>query len=147
LPVCSPRYLSEHGPLHRPSKSRGHALLHYEPTPFSWADFFALTGVDNGTRFNEIHFTDHGLSVQGAMLDQGVVLGWITAIAAPLNSGQLVPAWTGYISRGFNYILESRSAHPSRRTREVSDWFFTEMRQDLKNVNDVLSGLTLVEKP
>ncbi|WP_250518688.1 LysR family transcriptional regulator [Caballeronia sp. ATUFL_M1_KS5A] len=146
VPVCSPNYRAEFGPLDTPASIEGHAYIHLDVTTLSWADFHRATGLSDKGIGEAVHHTDPGLAVQCAMLGQGVVLGWLLAIAAPLNEGKVIPAWDRYIETGCNYVLEHRSSNPSESTRAVAQWLIDEMRKELEDARRVLAPLKAVPK-
>ncbi|MDR5794863.1 LysR family transcriptional regulator [Caballeronia sp. LZ008] len=146
VPVCSPNYRAEFGPLDTPASIEGHAYIHLDVTTLSWADFHRATGLSDKGIGEAVHHTDPGLAVQCAMLGQGVVLGWLLAIAAPLNEGKVIPAWDRYIETGCNYVLEHRSSNPSESTRAVAQWLIDEMRKELEDARSVLAPLKAVPK-
>jgi len=144
VPVCSPGYRAEFGPLDKPSHVDGHTLVHLDPTTHSWADFYRVTGLEDAGAGKAVHHTDPGLAVQCAMLGQGVVLGWLLAIAAPLNEGKVVPAWDRYVATGCHYVLERRSAEASESVRCVAEWLVAEMKGELREVASVFEGMLAV---
>ncbi|BAN26732.1 LysR family transcriptional regulator [Caballeronia insecticola] len=145
VPICSPNYLAEFGALDDAAKSaEGHAYIHLDVTTHSWADFHRATGLANRGIGRAVHHTDPGLAVQCAMLGQGVVLGWLLAIAAPLNEGKVIPAWNRYIDTGCHYVLEYRSSNPSENTRRVAQWLIDEMKQELDGARRVLAPMTAI---
>ncbi|SPB17219.1 LysR family transcriptional regulator [Caballeronia novacaledonica] len=146
VPVCSPNYLAEFGRLDAPRSIEGHAYIHLDVTTLSWIDFHRATGLSDKGIGEAVHHTDPGLAVQCAMLGQGVVLGWLLAIAAPLNEGKVIPAWDRYIETGCNYVLEYRSSTPSESTRAVARWLIDEMRKELDDARCVLAPLNAVPK-
>ncbi|WP_027213439.1 LysR family transcriptional regulator [Burkholderia sp. WSM2232] len=149
IAVCSPDYLAEHGPLdalrQTADGTRGHTLIHLEPTTHTWADYFAVTGLANGAGAKHVSYSDAGLALQAAMLGHGVMLGWLLAVAAPLNAGTVVPASRRIVETGCNYVLECRSREPSRATREVAQWLIDEMRVELENVETILASTEHVQ--
>ncbi|WP_250517322.1 LysR family transcriptional regulator [Caballeronia sp. INDeC2] len=146
VPVCSPNYLLQSGPLDAPKSAEGHAYIHLDVTTLSWADFHRATGLSDKGIGEAVHHTDPGLAVQCAMLGQGVVLGWLLAVAAPLNEGKVIPAWDRYIETGCNYVLEYRSSNPSESTRAVAQWLIDEMKKELDDARHVLATLRAVPK-
>ena len=146
VPVCSSNYLAQFGPLDAPKSIDGHAYIHLDVTTLSWADFHRATGLSEKGIGEAVHHTDPGLAVQCAMLGQGVVLGWLLAVAAPLNEGKVIPAWDRYIETGSNYVLEFRSSNPSESTRAVARWLIDEMKKELDDARRVLALLKAVPK-
>lgn len=146
VPICSPNYLSEFGSLDAPKSAEGHTYIHLDVTTHSWADFHRTTGLTDTGVGKAVHHTDPGLSVQCSMLGQGIVLGWLLAIAAPLNEGKVIPAWDRYVETGCHYILEHRSSSPSENTRKVAQWLIDEMKRELDDARRVLASLPAVHK-
>ncbi|WP_027802179.1 LysR substrate-binding domain-containing protein [Paraburkholderia dilworthii] len=145
LAVCSPDYLTQYGPLDAPRHAGGHTLIHLEPTTHTWADYFDVTGIVNRASAKHVSYSDPGLALQAAMLGHGVMLGWLLAVAAPLNSGTVVPASQRIVETGCNYVLECRTREPSRVTREVAQWLIDEMRAELRRAEPVLASVEKVQ--
>ena len=95
IPVCSPRFLAEHGPLDRPEALARVPLIHDEtftrrPDVPTWADWFKAAGLDGidvsrGLRFNS---TDHALDAAGE--GAGVLLAHDLPAYDDLRTGRLV---------------------------------------------------------
>jgi len=146
VPVCSPNYLAESGPLDAPKSHDGHAYIHLDVTTHSWADFHRVTGLSDKGIGEAVHHTDPGLAVQCAMLGQGVVLGWLLAIAAPLNEGKVIPAWDRYIETGCHYVLEYRSSNPSHGTRHVARWLIEQLGEEVERARRLLAPMKAVSR-
>jgi LysR family transcriptional regulator, glycine cleavage system transcriptional activator len=146
VPICSPAYRAEFGPLDAPSRADGHRYIHLDITTHSWSDFHRATGLAETGAGLAMHHTDPGLAVQCAMLGQGVALGWLLAIAAPLNEGTVIPAWNRYVETGCHYVLEHRSSDPSDNTRGVAQWLIDEMRLELQRAQRVLGEMKAVRR-
>ncbi|VXC96796.1 LysR family transcriptional regulator [Burkholderia sp. 8Y] len=144
VPVCSPAYRAQFGPLDAPSQTPRHTLIHLDPTTHSWADFYRLIGLGDAVDGKAVHHSDPGLAVQCAMLGQGVVLGWLLAIAAPLNEGKVVPACERYVATGGHYVLQCRSAEPSESVRQVAQWLVDEMKAEVEGAMRTLEGLRAI---
>ena len=146
VPICSPNYLAEFGSLDAPKSVEGHTYIHLDVTTHSWADFHRMTELSDTGIGKAVHHTDPGLAVQCAMLGQGVVLGWLLAIAAPLNEGKVIPVWDRYVETGCHYVLEYRSSNPTENTRAVAQWLIDEMKKELDDAKRILSLMTAVRK-
>ncbi|RDU97455.1 LysR substrate-binding domain-containing protein [Trinickia dinghuensis] len=145
LPVCSPAYLAEFGPIDSPSKTNHHTLLHVDPTTYTWADFYEGIGRTYPAHYRAVQHTDPGLAVQAAMLGQGVALGKLLAITSVLNTEQIVPASSHYVATGLDFVIEFRTQNPSRRAQEVSDWLIDAMHVELNKASPIFDSLTRVE--
>ena len=146
VPICSPNYLAEFGSLSAPKSVEGHTYIHLDVTTHSWADFHRMTELSDKGIGKAVHHTDPGLAVQCAMLGQGVVLGWLLAIAAPLNEGKVIPVWDRYVETGCHYVLEYRSSNPTENTRAVAQWLIDEMKKELDDAQRILASMTAVRK-
>lgn len=100
-PVCSPRYLQDHGPLAQPEELLGLSLLDisaYGRSQISehidWKVWLALHDVDVGWRADvprQLYTSnDYPALVRLAVEHQGVVLGWHHLVAPLVDSGALV---------------------------------------------------------
>jgi LysR family transcriptional regulator, glycine cleavage system transcriptional activator len=145
IPVCSPGYRAEHGPLNARSKSEAPTLLHVEPTTYTWTDFFEGIELPYPSSGRAVHHTDPSLAIQGAMLGQGVALGWLLAIASALNAGKVVPACDYYVSTGNDFVIEHRAGSSSKRARLVEDWLIAAMEDELAVARPILDVLTAVQ--
>jgi DNA-binding transcriptional LysR family regulator len=146
IAVCSPGYLGQYGPLDAPRQAGGHTLIHLEPTTHAWPDYFELAQLANRASSKHVSYSDPGLALQAAMLGHGVLLGWLLAIAAPLNMGTVVPASKRVVETGYNYVLECRTHEPSASVRHVAQWLIDEMRAELKKVDYVLASVERVRR-
>jgi len=146
VPICSPSYRDEFGSLDAPKSVEGHTYIHLDVTTHSWADFHRMTGLPDEGIGKAVHHTDPGLAVQCAMLGQGVVLGWLLAVAAPLNEGKVIPAWDRYVETGCHYVLDYRSSNPSESTRQVARWLIDEARKEIENARHSLNRLSAMRR-
>jgi LysR family transcriptional regulator, glycine cleavage system transcriptional activator len=146
VPVCSPGYRAGFGSLDEPTHHEGHTYIHLDVTTHSWADFHRVTGLADHDDGRVVHHTDPGLAVQCAMLGQGVVLGWLLAIAAPLNEGKVIPACNRYVETGCHYVLEYRSSNPSDAVTTVARWLIEEMKDEVRRTRRVLDPMIAVRR-
>lgn len=100
-PVCTPRYLQNHGPLVHPEDLLGLSLLDISPYGRSqisehidWKVWLALHDVDASWRADvprQLYTSnDYSALVQLALDHQGVALGWHHLVAPMVASGALV---------------------------------------------------------
>lgn len=95
LPVCSPAYLAQHGPILTVGDLTTQALLHFEERyrpRIGWHELFARNGIKH-TGPKHAVFTDALSSIQAAVLGQGVALGWQHLVQDYLEAGLLVVAF------------------------------------------------------
>jgi LysR family transcriptional regulator, glycine cleavage system transcriptional activator len=144
LPVCSPDYLVNVGSVDAPASGKQHTLIHVEPTSFGWSDYFKAADLHRCAQAKEVHYTDPSLALQGAMLGQGTVLGWLLATSTLINAGKVVPAGSKYIHTGHNYVLAKGANSSTSETERVSQWLIHEMTDDLRRVQPVLDSLVRI---
>lgn len=147
MAVCSPGYLAGRGSLDASRGAEGHTLIHLEPTTHGWSDYFGLTGIRADGQATAVGYSDPGLALQGAMLGQGILLGWMQAVAAPLNAGAVVPASTRLVETGAHYGLEFGAREPSAATRQVAQWLIAEMADELARIQPMLADMMRVRRP
>ncbi|MBJ7262669.1 MAG: LysR family transcriptional regulator [Burkholderiaceae bacterium] len=131
VPVCSARYLEQHGPLHQTRRGQAHTLIHLEPTTTTWPDYFVASGA-RPPLGEAITYSDAGLALQATIEDQGVALGWIMAVARPLNSGAVVPAAPLSLRTGKHYVIQRAEQAPRRQVLAVERWLVDEMAGELE---------------
>jgi LysR family glycine cleavage system transcriptional activator len=128
VPVCTPRFIEEHGPLDSPAALARAPLIHDDTlikrveVP-SWADWFTAAGVEHpdvsrGLRFNS---ADHALdaTVEGA----GVLLAHDLLAYDDLRTGRLVVPVpiTLRSGRGYHVVFpRNHENHP--HVRAFSAW-------------------------
>ncbi len=120
VPVCTPRFLAEHGPLDSPA-ALAHAPLIHDDTLVNraevptWVDWFRAAGVEHedvsrGLRFNS---ADHALDATGE--GAGVLLAHDLLAYDDLRTGRLViPVRFAIASgRAYHFVCpRSREGHP-----------------------------------
>lgn len=126
IPVCSPEYLREHGPISAPAEFLNHRLLHFEErhrTRLGWKEWLLHHSVPV-TRLNpDAIFTDALASTEAAVLGQGIALGWKHLIQEHIRTGRLVhPLSAVYCSGESIYLVmpAQRIAKPSAML--FKDW-------------------------
>lgn len=93
-PVCSPAFLAAHRPTRQASELARLPLLHVQPTEPSrwieWASWFASHNLPAPTHSDGIMFNSYALVIQGALMHQGVALGWAPLVDDLIARGELV---------------------------------------------------------
>jgi putative choline sulfate-utilization transcription factor len=117
LPVCSPGFLSRHGPFPDAASLARAPLLHLDmvgkPRWFTWTSWLATQGVAREPSEGDLGLNTYGFVVQAALVEQGVALGWRGLIDAHLQSGMLVPVGPEVTRPDCGYWLAIRQ--PERR--------------------------------
>lgn len=93
--VCSPDFLTAHGPIESPADLPHHPLLHFEErhrARLGWREWLAYQGVPSQRLRQDVVFTDALSSIEAAVLGEGVALGWKHLVHDHLRAGRLVRA-------------------------------------------------------
>ncbi|WP_037152715.1 LysR substrate-binding domain-containing protein [Rhizobium freirei] len=93
IPVCSPDYLREHGPISEASDLLNHPLLHFEErhrVRLGWREWLAQHSVPVARLNQDFIFTDALSSIEAAVLGQGIALGWKHLVHDHVRAGRLV---------------------------------------------------------
>lgn len=120
IPVCSPTFLAEHGPLDMPAALARVPLIHDDTqigraNVATWDDWFKAAGIRNanvsrGLRFNS---SDHALDAAGE--GAGVLLAYDLLAYDDVRTGRLVtPVWVPLrAERGYFFVCPfARQNHP-----------------------------------
>jgi LysR family transcriptional regulator, glycine cleavage system transcriptional activator len=135
LPVCSPAYLRDHGPLDAGAEAPHTLLLFADPLQ----DFSGYWGPC-APGHASIAFSDYAVVVQAAMNGQGIALGWLSVVSHALGQGMLVPAASRRVATGRAYHLMAPRARPLRDiTLAIRDWLTTEMQADFARIGHLLA--------
>ncbi|WP_128255690.1 LysR family transcriptional regulator [Falsirhodobacter deserti] len=136
LPVCSPAYLAEHGPL---ADGAGHAFLNLDDEHAGhWATILGHRRRldDTGTCHR---LSDYSVALQAAGNGEGVALGWVSVVAGALRRGALVPASIAHVRTGrWHSLISPRARGQQSPIPEICGWLIDSMEADL---HAVLPGL------
>lgn len=125
LPVCAPPLLERHT-VARPSDLLGLPLLHIQTRPTAWADWLAHWGVAADVPRGTLH-DQFSTITQAAIHGLGVALLPDYLAEAPIQRGELTPAWGGATPALGAYWLvwpKEKSADPA--LRQFRDWLASE---------------------
>jgi LysR family transcriptional regulator, glycine cleavage system transcriptional activator len=131
LPVCNPRLIDAHGPIHGPEALKRVPLIHDDTLlgkVSSWAEWFQAAGVEGadvsrGLRFNS---ADHALDAAGE--GAGVLLAQDLLAYDDLRTGRLVMAVDFAVrsERAYHFVCpKSRREHP--RVQAFRTWIKQEI--------------------
>ncbi len=108
LPVCSPRFLAEHGPLDSAAALREHDLL-YVDSPV-WDSWFRVMG-DYG-RQRRVKLLNNAMAIlMAAELGEGIALTRWSLVARDIAHGRLVRAVPSIVRTDWSYWLVGPTQH------------------------------------
>lgn len=126
LPVCSPDYLKEHGPIHAPADLLRHTLLNFEErhrNRLGWREWLERHAVPVARLKQDFVFTDALGSIEAAVLGQGIALGWKHLVQDHIQAGRLVlPLEESYRSGQAIHIVMPAQRPPKRGAELFRDW-------------------------
>jgi putative choline sulfate-utilization transcription factor len=126
IPVCSPRFLAQHGLTGQAADLVRLPLLHLESAEplrwLGWESWFALQRLATTDESHDLTLNNYPLVIQAAIAGQGVALGWMPLVDDLLRSGQLVVAVQQPVKTARGYFLvephTQRASEPLRRFRQ-----------------------------
>lgn len=133
MPLCSQRYLDEHGPIEKPEDLVGKTLIHDDALSFladmpTWKLWFAAQGIDVREADRGMHFTHADHALDAALDGAGVVLGRRVLSARDRKFGQLIAPLDFALSTGRSFYLvcpEENLALPN--VAAFRSWILDEM--------------------
>ena len=97
FPVCSPRYLKGREKLRNATDLVSETLLHFDDAaycgpwaPINWDAWLRHFGASRVSRTGGMSFNNYTMTIQAAMRDGGIALGWHYLILDYLRDGSLV---------------------------------------------------------
>ncbi len=126
LPVCSPDYLKDHGPIREPADLLQHTLLIFEERHrlrLGWREWLERHSVPAARLKQDFVFTDALGSIEAAVLGQGIALGWKHLVHDHVRAGRLVfPLAESYRSGQAIHIIMPVQRAPKRGTELFRNW-------------------------
>lgn len=117
VPVCSPDYLREYGPISSAAQLLEHPLLHFEEryrTRLNWREWLHHHSVPV-TRLNlDSVFTDALASIEAAVHGQGIALGWKHLVQDHVRAGRLVYPLSSVYRSGETIFLVMPAQRPAK---------------------------------
>lgn len=130
MPVCSPDYLAEHGPIRTPADLPGHTLLNFEErhrARVAWREWLERHAVPVARLKQDFVFTDALASIEAAVRGQGIALGWAHLVREHLEAGRLVaPLSETYQSGQSIYLVMPAQRPPKRGAALLRDWMIAQ---------------------
>lgn len=110
VPVCSPGYLDEFGPIQQLSDLQNHTWLTLEESLthwISWDDWFSKQNLPPLKPKRRININNYSMVIQAALSGQGIALGWKNLIDSYLHAKSLVPVVNQTLHTNYKfYIIE-----------------------------------------
>jgi LysR family glycine cleavage system transcriptional activator len=126
IPVCSPRYLREHGPIGAPADLLSHPLLHFEERHrmrLGWREWLIHHSVPIIRLKQDFVFTDALGSIEAAVLGQGIALGWKHLVHDHVLAGRLIYPLNAVYRSGQAIHLVMPAQRPEKHgARLFRDW-------------------------
>ncbi len=133
LPVCSPDYLKEFGPINEPVDLLQHTLLNFEErhrTRLGWREWLERHSVPVARLKQDFVFTDALGSIEAAVRGQGIALGWKHLVNGHLQAGRLVAPLDDVYQSGQSVYLIMPSQRPSKPGAELfRDWLIEQQAE------------------
>ncbi len=134
LPVCSPTYLAEHGPLDADPQRHVFLNLNDEHQDL-WKRLLNTQARPDNIGTWDV-FPDYSVALQAAQNGEGIALGWISVASRALCKGLLVPASSNEIRTGRWHSLIAPKARPLQPVvPEICEYLIALMNADLQRLD------------
>lgn len=133
LPVCSPSYLAERGPL--TADTDRHVFLNLnDEHKAHWSQLLNPKGRLESIGTWDV-FSDYSVALQAAQNGEGIALGWVSVASRALCEGLLVRANAHEIRTGrWHSLIAPRNRPLQPVVPDICDWLISAMKLDLDRV-------------
>jgi LysR family glycine cleavage system transcriptional activator len=130
VPVCSPAYMEQAGPLAVPQDLARHTLIETPMGGEDWSAWYRATGAPMVEMAQRITFTSTDMAYSAALDGLGVVLGRRSFIESDLRKGRLVAPipFTHDTGDGFRLFYRHWRPMPAR-IAVFRDWILGQVRE------------------
>ena len=131
VPVCSPRYMAEHGPLRTPSDIRNCTLLHALPRIGQWSNWLEVAGVTGVDGVRGPKFQSTPLALEAAKSGLGVAIANLEFVEDHIRQGSLVAPFEVEVPSESGYYLvypEEHAAEP--KVQAFRDWMLSKLERE-----------------
>jgi len=130
FPVCTPAYLSRHGPIAGAADLARHTLLNLDGPPHSgenWDWMLAGLGVEPDRPPRIVGFDSYASVIQAALDGQGIALGFTRIVDGLLQRGQLIRPIGDALKKGYAvWLVAPAGVRPSGAAAAFRDWILAE---------------------
>jgi len=126
IPICSPQYLNNHGPILDVVELANRRLIHVAVTDadwLGWEQYFKLIGHKGTPITGGLRFGNYVQAVQSTLTGEGIMLGWRSVVGDLLATQQLSIAFEAptHLDSGY-FVNQSSSREGSTGTGKFLDW-------------------------
>lgn len=137
-PVCTPKFLEEHGPLASVNELMHCELIHMEAQHSSWIGWrrwLRSFSIELPIRSSRMNFNSYYNVIQACLAGQGVALGWCRVLRDHFADGSLVAPLTDRVETVDYYHL----AWPKHKARNwdvslFSHWLKAEFGREIEEI-------------
>ncbi|SDN72942.1 LysR substrate-binding domain-containing protein [Ensifer sp. YR511] len=130
IPVCSPEYLKQHGPIERPADLLGHTLLFTTTRLDDWYHWLSSAGVENVVFGKKLTLQGDGLAYRAAIESAGVAIGRKEFLQPDVAAGRLVtPIDHSVRLKGDFYLIYPRAPRHTRQFNQFRDWLLNDAKE------------------
>ena len=131
VPVCSPGYLHEHGPLSTPADLGRCTLLHVLPRLGQWSNWLHVAGASGVDAERGPKFHSTPLSLEAASSGVGVAISNLEFVEDQLRRGSLVAPFQVEVPSESGYFLVYPEEHANEPKIEVfRHWLISKMEYE-----------------
>ncbi len=131
VPVCSPRYLAEHGPVRTPEDIRNCTLLHALPRMGQWRNWLEVAGVTTVDAMRGPKFQTTPLALEAAKSGLGLAISNREFVEDHIRQGSLVAPFQVEVPSESGYYLVYPRAHAGEPKIEAfRNWLLAAIEQE-----------------
>lgn len=140
VPVCSPNYLEQFGPINTIEDLKDHTWLTLDESLthwISWDDWFIKQGLPTLKPKRRININHYSMVIQAALSGQGIALGWKSLIDSYLHTKSLVPVVNQILHTNYKfYIIEQDDELVRHKNiQPLRDWLVGQIDYSEKKFN------------
>jgi len=131
VPVCSPQYMQQHGPLRTPSDIRNCTLLHALPRIGQWRNWMDVAGVADVDGVRGPKFQSTPLALEAAKSGLGVAIANREFVEDHIRQGTLVAPFEVEVPSESGYYLVYPDNHAGEpKVQAFSEWLLTKLERE-----------------